>query len=213
MATANNSTKQHIIHAAKKLFAQNSYGAVSTRRIASDAKIGQSGIFFYFPSKEDLASAVIEDILKYHRRYYDPINEKINAALDSGSLTPEGALKLLREFLDIQFDIAFNPVNQYALSFSLSDRGMPDEVIRPLRDDVKSSIEIPMARLLCVAKNSSDMSAAYTLCHVINKAICGCLSSPVLTSTAMEFGTFQGEQDIQTTVKQFINRAILCAEL
>lgn len=213
MAAASNSTKQHIIHAAKKLFAQNSYGAVSTRRIASDARIGQSGIFFYFPSKEDLATAVIEDILKYHRRYYDPINERITAALASKDLTPEGALTLLREFLDIQFDIAFNPANQYALSFSLSDRGMPDEVIRPLRDDVKNSIELPMARLLCVAKNSTNLSAAYTLCHVINKAICGCLSSPVLTSTAMEFGTFQGEQDIQTTVKSFINTAILHAEI
>lgn len=213
MAETSNSTKQHIIHAAKKLFSQNSYGAVSTRKIASDARIGQSGIFFYFPSKEDLATAVIDDILKYHRLYYDPIDEKINAALESGCLTPEGALELLREFINIQFDIAFNPANQYALNFSLSDRGMPDEVIRPLRDDVKNSIELPMARLLCVAKNSSNLSAAYTLCHVINKAICGCLSSPVLTDTAMEFGTFKGEQDIQTTVKNFINTAILHAEI
>lgn len=213
MTNPKNSTKQHIIHVAKKLFAQNSYGAVSTRTIATNAKIGQSVIFFYFQSKENLASAVIDDILKYHRLYYDPINERINSALNSGSLSQEDALALLKEFMNIQFDITFNPDNRYALSFSLSDRGMPDHVIRPLRDDVKNSIEIPMAKLLCVAKNSTNLSAAYTLCHVINRTICGCFSTPILTQTAMELGTFHDENDVQLTVRNFVISAILNTQI
>lgn len=168
---SNNTTKRQLIHAAKKLFSKNNFDAVSTRMIAAEAGVGQSAIFFHFGSKDNLCSAVIEDILSYHTLYYSPLNQKINDAYSSGTITPELAFELLYEFIKIQIDIALDPHNRYALCFSVNGYTLPKDILKPLNDSIFQTIETPMAKLLCTYKQSDHISAAYMICHILNTSI------------------------------------------
>lgn len=168
---SNTSTRLRLIHAAKKLFSQNNFDAVSTRMIAAEAGVGQSAIFFHFGSKYNLCSAVIEDILSYHTIYYGPINQKINDAYSGGTITSELAFELLCEFIKIQIDIALNPHNRYALCFSVNGYTLPKDILKPLNDNIFQSIENPMAKLLCTYKQSDHTSAAHMISHIINTSI------------------------------------------
>lgn len=166
-----NNTKLRLIHAAKKLLAQNNFDAISTRTLAAEAGVGQSAIFFHFGSKDKLCAAVIDDILSYHKIYYGPINEKINNAYDSGIMTPDLAFELLCEFIKIQVEIAADPHNKYALCFSVNGYTLPKDMLKPLDDDIFNSIECPMTRLLCSYKQSDNTTAAHVICHALNTSI------------------------------------------
>lgn len=58
--TGNPDTKAEILAAARRLFAEGSFEAVSMRRIATEAGVDPSLIHHYFGSKDDLFLAAIE---------------------------------------------------------------------------------------------------------------------------------------------------------
>jgi AcrR family transcriptional regulator len=57
--------RDQIIEAALRLFARQGFASTSTRQIAREARITEGLIFHYFPSKEDLLSAVLESRYSY----------------------------------------------------------------------------------------------------------------------------------------------------
>jgi AcrR family transcriptional regulator len=57
--------RDQIIEAALRLFARQGFASTSTRQIAREAGITEGLIFHYFPSKEDLLSAVLESRYSY----------------------------------------------------------------------------------------------------------------------------------------------------
>ena len=52
--------REHILETALKLFARHGFDGTSTKQIAQAAGIAEGLIFHYFPSKDDLLSAVLE---------------------------------------------------------------------------------------------------------------------------------------------------------
>jgi AcrR family transcriptional regulator len=60
MASTQISTKDRIINAAVRIFAQKGYTTATVADIAVDARIGKGTIYQYFASKEDLFFAVFE---------------------------------------------------------------------------------------------------------------------------------------------------------
>lgn len=165
------STQKKLIKAAKKLFSRQSYDSVTTRMLATEANVGQSAIFYNFGSKLELCVAVVQDILKYHQKYYGPINDRIREASEAGELTPELALQFLQEFIRVQIDIAFDPRNRYALCLSVSGYTIPPEIATPLTDDIKNHVELPVAKLLCIYHGFDNMAKYYIISHALNTSI------------------------------------------
>ena len=64
MGKAGIKTKQRLIDTATELIWKNSYGAVSVDEICTHAKVMKGSFYYYFPSKIDLALAVMDDMLE-----------------------------------------------------------------------------------------------------------------------------------------------------
>lgn len=171
MDTTDINTKQKLIHAAKKLFAKYNFDYASTRMIAKEAGVGQSAIFFHFGSKENLAKAVIEDIITYCDSYYHSIYHKTTEAYREGTITPAYALGLLMEYISIEMEIASNPDNSFALSYMINANTLPPDIFKPLNEVNKTQVELPMARLLCTYKGSDRLANAFMITHSIITSI------------------------------------------
>jgi AcrR family transcriptional regulator len=70
-AAAKLETRRRILEAAQSLFAQTGFEAATTREIATRAGIGVGTLFNYFPSKEDIAMALVAGSLAEARRQLD----------------------------------------------------------------------------------------------------------------------------------------------
>ena len=57
-------TASHIMQHAKSLFAQKGFSAVSIQDIVAAAEISKPTLYYYFPDKEHLYSAVLTDIIE-----------------------------------------------------------------------------------------------------------------------------------------------------
>src|SRR5580765_3827301 len=80
-------TKQRILDAAEKLFANQGYGATSMRQIIGEAGVNLASIHYHFGSKEELLDGVVE-------RKAGPVNAARLALLDqvqagAGEKAPE----------------------------------------------------------------------------------------------------------------------------
>jgi AcrR family transcriptional regulator len=90
--TGNPDTKAEILAAARRLFAEGSFEAVSLRRIATEAGVDPSLIHHYFGSKDDLFLAAIELPM-------DPAPE-VAAVLKAGGVEGAGG-RLMTAFVAI----------------------------------------------------------------------------------------------------------------
>jgi AcrR family transcriptional regulator len=71
-----------ILHAARRRFLAEGVDGASLRTIASDAKTNVGMIFYYFPTKDDLFLAVVEEV-------YAQLVDDLSAALEGGATTRE----------------------------------------------------------------------------------------------------------------------------
>lgn len=149
MLTKGEKTKTRIINASKKLFGTKTYDYVTTRMIAAEARCSQSAISFYFSTKENLCRAVIEDIIKYHKIYYTPLAESVKETEKQGLLTKEKAISLLQQYIHTQLNIAFDPRNRCAISFSVNGQDLPGGVSHKITESVFNNVTLPMAKLIC----------------------------------------------------------------
>lgn len=70
-----NDTKQKLLDAAERLFAENGYAATSLRQIISEAGVNLAAVHYHFGSKDELLDAVV-------LRHATPVNEARLAMLD-----------------------------------------------------------------------------------------------------------------------------------
>lgn len=212
MAQNDMQTKHKLIKSAKKLFAKYNYDYVSTRKIANDAGVGQSAIFFHFGSKEKLAEEVINDILTYHIKYYADLVTETEELLQQKELSEEAISALLRKYIDVQIDIAFNTANDAALPFSFTTKSMPNELTQPIAQSNMDNVELPMAKLLCAKCHSVNISKAIIITHSINASIVAYRytgSSQLLTLAGI--GNADNTQRIQ--LADFLTTSLLNATL
>ncbi len=61
------STRQRLIAAASRQFAHRSYSVVSLDDILAEAELTKGAMYFHFPSKQALATAIIDDLIEMSR--------------------------------------------------------------------------------------------------------------------------------------------------
>src|SRR5258706_2788931 len=62
-AQTKSSTRKRILQTARRLFADNSYDATTTRDIAHAAQIASGTLFNYFPTKEAIVASLANDAI------------------------------------------------------------------------------------------------------------------------------------------------------
>ncbi len=116
-------TKENILKAAKKVFAEMGFNKASVEAIAREANVSKSLVFWYFKSKKDLIQEVVKDVLprriieeclegkkgeelldcvieNYIKLMSNDINKKLAMHLVDLSLTDPDYAKLYDEFCE-----------------------------------------------------------------------------------------------------------------
>lgn len=70
-------TKTHIMDIARRMTMQQGFDAFSYRDISEEIGIKTSSIHYYFPSKQDLAEALVDDYIDYLSQGLQNINESL----------------------------------------------------------------------------------------------------------------------------------------
>ncbi|WP_321476109.1 TetR/AcrR family transcriptional regulator [uncultured Paludibaculum sp.] len=90
-------TKERILDAAERLFADNGFAATSLRQITAEAQVNLAAVNYHFQNKETLIRAVLHRrIGPINKRRFDLLDALEFAAGDSGPLVLE---EVLRAFL------------------------------------------------------------------------------------------------------------------
>jgi TetR/AcrR family transcriptional regulator len=91
-------TSEKILQTASRLFVKNGYTATSMREIAAETGIGKATIYYHFPDKESIASALIKqtfsqmkDALQWIEAEHDPRQRIIVAVTGSVEYLLESA--------------------------------------------------------------------------------------------------------------------------
>ncbi|ALU11548.1 TetR family transcriptional regulator [Ignicoccus islandicus DSM 13165] len=118
------STKEKILQAARKVFAEKGFLKASVESIAREAEVSKSLVFWYFKNKDELIKEVVKDILpgkaveeclsknikgeelvrcfieRYVKLLSDPLNKKLAIHLMGLSLVHPNYKKLYDEFCE-----------------------------------------------------------------------------------------------------------------
>ncbi len=111
--------RSEILDAAKVLFASEGFARVTTRALAEKAGLSQSGLYIYFPTKEDMLRAISEET-------HDAMTAAFEQAVVKGDTPRENLRRLTRAY--IEFGLS-HPA-EYQLTFTVSP-----EALGPLEKD------------------------------------------------------------------------------
>ncbi len=111
-AAAKLETRRRILEAAQSLFAQTGFEAATTREIATRAGIGVGTLFNYFPSKEDIALALVAESLAEARRQREvsPPSESLEEDLFALISAEIRALRPHRGYVRPVLETALSPM-------------------------------------------------------------------------------------------------------
>ena len=118
-------TKQKILDAAERIFAEQGYGAVSLRQIIADAEVNLAAIHYHFGSKQELLDEVI-------MRRAGPVNRERLARLDRLEAQPgaqPAVEQVLEAFLMPMAEVAENHPGFPKLMGRMQAEGILTEVI------------------------------------------------------------------------------------
>ncbi len=74
--------KQEIIDASVKLFASKGFNNTTLDEIAASSEFGKGTIYNYFSSKEEIYSAIVEDVSKNLKQIINPADKTAESATD-----------------------------------------------------------------------------------------------------------------------------------
>lgn len=174
------STKQQILRAARKLFAQHGYEATTTRMITDQVGVSQSAISFHFSSKENLCKAVVEYTAAKISEIHRPVYDEIEAAFLEGPVAPERAMHLISRLLMKQISLVFDPRNRNAVHLALNDKTLPRIAQGILPEVLFDRVEQKLARLVLACSESSNEVWAEVVSRAANGAIFSFFLNPSL---------------------------------
>lgn len=114
-----------ILAAAKALFMSEGFAKVTTRAIAKQAGLSQTGIYLYFPTKEDILRAIGE-----------ATHEALAAALDRAVAMPGTPREVFRRLIHGYVAFGLSHPAEYHLTFTVG----PD-ALAPIGKDFSKAIE------------------------------------------------------------------------
>lgn len=107
----NELTKEHILEAAKELFAESGYHQVSMRALARKLECSHGALYYHYDNKASLFTALIE-------KGFSMLNERLDDIVaDQAKTNQEKLLKIFKGFL--QFGIDYP--HHYEMMFQLKD--------------------------------------------------------------------------------------------
>lgn len=114
-AEAKTATRQRILTVAAQLFQKQGWESATTRDIAVGVGIANGTLFNYFPSKEAIAAALIEDAVAESYREFDKRRtgeESLDEDLFSFVWSGFKSLRKFRRFLAPAIEAVFSPLAQ-----------------------------------------------------------------------------------------------------
>jgi len=176
----NASTKQQILRAARKLFAQHGYEATTTRMITEQVGVSQSAISFHFDSKENLCRAAVEYTAGLIGAYYEQVYGEIDRAFKAGRATGETAVFLISRLLAKQISLVFDPRNQNTVNLALKDKSFPQIAQGILPNELFDRVEGQLSRLILAYSKSGNAVWAAAVSRAANGAIFAFFEKPSL---------------------------------
>lgn len=163
--------KQYILDAAEKLFSKYGFDATSTREIAEKAGANVAMISYYFGSKENLISAIIErysiKIVTILKDEYNPklnaeerLNRIIEAYLDWSFSHPDPVIIARREI-----GVNLRPVLRDSIQCTFTQvRDMVSDIIKDgQNEDVYRQVDVPLLLHSIGGMVDSMLIEAYSL--------------------------------------------------
>ena len=108
-------TRERILDAAEKLFAEQGYEGTSTREIVKLANASLSSFHLMFQSKENLCREVLSRVMDRHHQMLLPVFTRTRQLHEQGLLRGEAAWNILAETVRTYVDWVFLPANRYAI--------------------------------------------------------------------------------------------------
>lgn len=119
----NANSKQKILNAATKLFANKGFDAVSVREICKDAGINLCMISYYFGGKKELYNAIIDDLIEKQTQY---ANTFLDLSCDPKSLSKQEQINLLFVILDKFIDFFYSNISNDIILLLLKEQQNPE---------------------------------------------------------------------------------------
>lgn len=110
----NENSKQKIMSAATKLFANKGFDGVSIRDICKYAKINISMISYYFGGKRELYQAILDGLVQKHTEY---VKSFLDLDTDLNKLSKKEKLDMLYTFGEKMIDFLYTKVSNDLLLF------------------------------------------------------------------------------------------------
>lgn len=117
--------REEIVAAAKALFMAEGFARVTTRAVAEKAGLSQTGVYLYFPTKEDILRAIGEET-----------HEALIAAFDRAATGPGAPREVLRRLTRAYVDYGLAHPAEYHLTFTVG----PD-ALAPIGKDFSRPFE------------------------------------------------------------------------
>ena len=130
-------TKERILDAAERLFADFGYKATSLRDITGEAGVNLASVNYHFGSKDALLTALLE-------RRFEPVNRRRLELLDQLEESADGKVdvqEIVRAFLSPPFELHWGEGGRGGgrsfvwLEDSFRDRRCPRRIPHPIRTD------------------------------------------------------------------------------
>ena len=161
-----------LFNAAMDLFARYGYEGTTVRMIAKKAGVSAGQVTFYFGSKENLFSEILQHIVRQTKAVYDPICDQIGSLKQAGRLDRVTAMEYLQLIVNLQIDFALNPDNYYDLMIIFAQKMDSPAEHDAVTHAIIGKIELLAAELLAAASGGKmSMLKARTISRAINGAI------------------------------------------
>jgi TetR/AcrR family transcriptional repressor of nem operon len=142
-------TRERILDAAQAMIQQQGYNAVSFRDLAAIVKIKPASIHYYFPSKQDLVTALVQR----YRQFFEQGRVRLDAADATALQKIEKYIGLLRS--------AFRQTGRMCLCGVLAAEAstLPRAVVESVKEFFKEN-EAWLANVLAAGKKQGELSLA-----------------------------------------------------
>src|SRR5260370_28133240 len=117
--------REEIIAAAKELFMTEGFATVAPRAIAEKAGLSQTGVYLYFPAKEDILKTI-----------GDETHDALSAAFDRAAARPGTPREFFRRLIHAYIDYGLSHPAEYHLTFTVG----PD-ALTPIGKDFSRPLE------------------------------------------------------------------------
>lgn len=205
MTCRNQSTRDRILAAAEKLFAEKGYKETTTREIVREAGASLSSLQSHFQGKESVYFQVrckaIEELYQFMR----PSMEEVEYMDSQGLLYGETAWNLLHELLSKYVEWCFDIKNRHTIT--LIGREMLDG--SPVQGLPEEKIEATFAAIqqLCLRYvGAEDGDWAHLLGHTLFSAMLGMTQTSHRDTRpeAAHFKLLQSQPQVKYQVKSYI---------